>query len=492
MKHLFLTSLIQIIFIVFSSVHVYAYDACINGVCYNLVNKAHIATVVEGTTKYSGDIIIPKTVVYNNEEYIVTDIDAMAFYLCKQLSSITIPETIKKIGGYAFYGCKSLKKVNITDLAAWCNIEFVDYNSNPVFFSGNLSLNGELIKDLVIPTSVTKIGKNAFVGMTSLSSVSISPSVKEVGYNAFFDCPSLKTIYIQDLASWCKIVWDNSFNYSHNIYLNGKKITNLIIPDTLSELTKSAFYGCTSIISVIIPNSINSIPSDAFMNCSSLQSITIPKSVTNIGSYSFYGCGLTTINFPNTIKNISQSCFACCKELTSVSIPNSVTNISEYAFWECKKLKKIDIGKSVRKIDKSAFADCEELTSVQCNAVIPPSVDKDGFRGSLIEYVTLYVPSESLDQYKVANVWKDFGKVLPISDNTGIIDIESSNIICNTNCGIVTISGLASDENVSFYNANGTLLSSMKAVSGSVMFHAESENIIFVKIGKICRKIYVK
>ena len=113
----------------------------------------------------------------------VTSIGMNAFAYCKELPMITIPNSVKSIGDGAFSGCDKLSSVNITDLAAWCNIDFKD---NPLAHAHHLYLNDEEIKDLVIPDGVTSIGNLSFYRCSGLTSVTIPNSVTSIGKSAFY------------------------------------------------------------------------------------------------------------------------------------------------------------------------------------------------------------------------------------------------------------------------------------------------------------------
>ena len=128
----------------------------------------------------------------------VTSIGSHAFYDCDSLTSITIPEGVTSIDEGAFYGCTSLTAIHITDLAAWCNITFSDYDSNPLYYAKNLYLNGNLVTDLVILEGVTSIGKWAFYSCSSITSVTFGENsqLQSIGSRAFYDCTSLTSITI--------------------------------------------------------------------------------------------------------------------------------------------------------------------------------------------------------------------------------------------------------------------------------------------------------
>jgi len=336
----------------------------IDGISYNLINKAKTAEVTFNPKKYKGIISIPETVSYNDVTYQVTCIGEYAFADCSSLTSINIPNSVTSIGYYAFQGCNSLTAVHISDLAAWCKINF-GYISNPLSYAHHLYINGEEIdKDLVVPNSVTSIGDYVFEGLSGLTSINIPNSVTSIGVDAFYLCSSLK--------------------------------------------------------SITIPNSVTSIGAGAFEGCSGLESLTIPNSVTTIGYYAFMDCsGLTSVNISNSVTSIGAGAFQGCSSLTSLTIPNSVTSISSYAFYECSGLMNISIPNTVTTIGFCAFSNCPELTDVYCYAETVPKTESDAFQDTFIEYATLHVPAVSIDAYRSAEPWKNFKNIV-VDDPSGI------------------------------------------------------------------------
>lgn len=124
----------------------------------------------------------------------VTAIGDEAFYKCNKLESINIPSSVKSVGSMAFGQCDALKAVNITDLSAWCDINFKGYLSNPLNQARNLYLNGELVTELVVPEDVAKIKDYSFTWCANLKSVTIGDNVAKIGFDAFKRCYNLKKI----------------------------------------------------------------------------------------------------------------------------------------------------------------------------------------------------------------------------------------------------------------------------------------------------------
>ena len=227
--------------------------------------------------------------------------------------------------------------------------------------------------------TVTTIGESAFYYCSSLTSVTIPNSVTTIGKSAFYYCSSLTKAEFTSIESLCNISFSsdasNPLRYAKNLYINGKEIKDLAIPESVTSIGNYAFYNCSGLTSVTIPESVTTIGEFAFRYCSGLTSVTIPNSVTSIGKYAFYCCsGLTSVIIPNSVTSIEWCAFDGCSGLTSVTIPNSVTSIGSSAFSSCSGLTSVTIPNSVTSIGESAFDDCSGLTSV----TIPNSVTSIG------------------------------------------------------------------------------------------------------------------
>ena len=168
-------------------------------------------------------------------------------------------------------------------------------------------------------------------------------------------------------------------------------LTGVTIPNSVSTIGNSAFYGCSSLASVTIPNSVSTIGDGAFSDCSSLTSVTIPSSVSTIGKKTFRYCSkLNSVTIPNSVSTIGIGAFEWCSSLTSITIPNSVSTIEDNTFYECKSLTSVTIPNSVSTIGNHAFNACQSLQSVTIGAFVQ-SIGEGAFTrcGTLTE-MTFY------------------------------------------------------------------------------------------------------
>ena len=255
----------------------------------------------------------------------MTSIGWGAFSECTGLASVVIGNSVTDIGSNAFYNCTGLTSVYYArDIAGWCGISFGDQYANPLYYAGKLYIDGQIVENLVIPDSVTEINAYAFFGCTGLTSV----------------------YYAGDIADWCGISFGdqyaNPLYYAGKLYIDGQLVTDLVIPDSVTEIKAYAFYGCTGLTSVTMGNSVKSIGDNAFSGCTGLTSVTIGSSVTSIGEYAFRDCNkLTSVVFEDTEGwQVSwYSDFSSYTSLASANLANAstaatyLTSRYDYYYW---------------------------------------------------------------------------------------------------------------------------------------------------------------
>ena len=224
-----------------------------------------------------------------------------AFYDCSNLTEIIIPDSITSIGHGAFLGCNNLTSITIpfietatydtsnnTYLGYLFGSSSDSYSNIPtslktvIITSGNsigkkAFANCDNLINVTICNGVTVIGDDAFYDCDNLTSVAISDSITHIGEDAFRGCNNLNAVHIADLAAWCNIKFDNTtanpLYYAQNFYLNHTLITNLIIPEGVTNITNEAFRRCPNVTSVLIPDSVTHIGYWAFMDCRELNKV---------------------------------------------------------------------------------------------------------------------------------------------------------------------------------------------------------------------------
>ena len=299
-----------------------AYDFKVGGLCYNKNSDGTSVTVTfenSSSPRYtylSGNLNIPQSVTYSNKTYAVTMIGENAFYGCTRVTSLTVPNSVKKIYHHAFHDCSGLKTVS--------------FGNSLVKIFGGAFHGCTSLTSISIPNTVDWVGGSVFRECSSLASATIGTGVLGIGERAFEDCVKLKTI---------------------------------TIPNSVKELGSSIFSGCTGLTSVNLGNSITSIGDHAFHNCTALASLTIPNSVKYIGDYALSNCtSLTKVVFPESVVFLGQVLFYECSQLKRVTFPSTLIFIGQQLFSATPNLTAIysyitDPTKVI--VNNSAFHSCD-------------------------------------------------------------------------------------------------------------------------------------
>lgn len=274
------------------------------------------------------------------------------------------------------------------------------------------------IDGIIIPNSVKSIGYKAFEG-NNITSISIPNSVTTIGSDAFYNCKNLTDVYIYDLVWWCSNKFDSSpLGYADNLYLNGKLVTDVVIPKEVPVIRQG--FGSCCIKSITIEDGVTSIAC-RLSSSNSKTSVYIPKSVTYISNGAFKGCtgtlytdsccmfsyyffdnysGTTTLVGPYIGSNFTEVVFG-----------SNVTYIPSYAFKNCRTIEQVTLGDNLIEIAHSAFDGCSNLKTVYCMVATPPTVSAVTFNGCNSE-LKIYVPASDDDSiikaYKEASGWSSY------------------------------------------------------------------------------------
>lgn len=262
---------------------------------------------------------------------------------------IIFPEGLKKIGCSAFEGCSNLIEMDVKDpdLCYYADISADDEIDQ--FYRGFS----------IFPSSLEEIGDNAFrsfgdnahgFGQNLMNYLILPQSLTKLGKGAFEDS-GVRTIYIagpQTVSERC---------------FQGSGLRKVIFGDNVKKIERIAFGSCSRLEKVVFGRNIKEIGDWAFDFCGALKKISFPDSLEKIGKNAFSDCGLLSrVEIPDSVTEIGENAFSKCKNLKEVKIGKGLTAIPECCFSNCSKLKKVFIPDNVTDISPLAFKNCSDFT----------------------------------------------------------------------------------------------------------------------------------
>lgn len=373
-----------------SPIATHAHDLEVDGIYYkkssnNSVSVTYKGNSYSGFNEYSGTVIIPESITYNDVTYSVTVIGARAFYGCTDLTSVFIGNSVTSIGDYAFYNCSGLTS-------------------------------------LTIPNSVTSIGDYALSGCTGIKDLTIEDGeeilrIGESGeYRLLSDCP-LEQLYLGRNLSYYR---------GYSPFYENSTLKSIIVSNSVTRIENYAFYGCSGLTSLTIPGSVTSIGISAFNGCTNLKELIFEDGKDNLSlSYNeylgsgdgkglFYDCPLENLYLG---RNISYD-------------PDSKYGYSP--FYQSKTLKSVMISDLVTSIGKNAFSECSELNDVRLQSYVFDNIESSSFPTSKPIYL---IPKSdgTFRGIENCNLTSYFYKISAIYEDQVYAVIKSSDALRFTN-----------------------------------------------------------
>ena len=233
-----------------------------------------------------GEIVIPETVEYEGDTYVVTEVGERAFNYCRSIVSIDVANTVTRIGSRAFYDCDNLQSIHL-------------------------------------PDSLEAVSSEMFFGCSSLTEVSLPSTITEIGEGAFSSCRALNEIVLPESVS---VIRNEAFSSCVQLH-------SITFPETMISIGRMAFFNCGNLTEALLPLGLTTLSESLFSQCGKLESVVIPESVTSIDKYAFSNCeSLNEIVIPNGVESIGRSAFEGCSSLSLVELGSSVSYLAEAVF----------------------------------------------------------------------------------------------------------------------------------------------------------------
>lgn len=416
----------------------------INGVEYQLYNFNYeelFAYATGYTSSVPENLTIPATIMLSEDskydgKYLVVEVSSKAFEGCSKLKTVTIVKS--SVASEAFKNCQNLTAVN------WESVRSGEYSVGQAAFMGCTNL-----KSIILPSDLYFIDSSAFQDCSSIEDFAL-PNITYIGEKAFAGCSSLHEITFP--ASLTEIR-DQAFK-------DCLGLTSIIIPSTIKEINGRAFHDCKCIQHVYIEDSNDELalglfygngdaPYLAFEGCNHITSLYVGRRFVFPNSYATFRTvreivfgnyinriesrslenfvNLQSVKFMGEVEEIGDEAFHNCNSLQTLILPESLNHIGSYAFWDCSNLKSITLPEAISYMGDYAFNGCRSLEDVYCYAITLPSTGYRLFYETSVSNATLYVPSAALSAYKTSEPWKQFGKIIALTE-VGLDSVLSSEV----------------------------------------------------------------
>ena len=459
-----------------------------------------------------------KNVTFSNAG-VVTECNNYLFYKCTGVENLTLPESLVTVGNYTFSGMTSLQYCRMFD-----NVESIgqygfadDVNLTDLIFSkkvktlrNNLFMNCTSLPLFTVHPAVTSIEDNAFMNCDSLATLSFTDSndLLNIGrrnengnFAAMFSDSPVQSLY---LSRWLIYNIDEE---SYAPFYNRSTLTDLRFGKTLGDIGKflfekcssiatvnipgvesigeKAFYDCTALSGLTLNSGTTSLGEQTFANCTALKNVVLPPTVVSvsdgcfmndhelvtldlgnsleiIGPSAFSGCAsLSELNFPKTLYGLGVESFKGCENLSYVTIPDScrLSSIGARAFQNCTGIEWISLSNKITSLGANSFDGCNSIRYIKSFNTVPP-VGLPNFSENVIENSTVFVPAESLDDYKDADLWWEFFNIRPMGDGVFVtylnLDKTEASMKASETLPLVAEAGpsTATDTSVGFSSDN--------------------------------------
>ena len=251
------------------------------------------------------------------------------------------------------------------------------------------------------------LGPHSFADLDKLMTVKLPKSVKYIDL-AFNNCRQLRSVEMPENLICVGDTADWNWNKDGGAFGNCTNLEEIIFHNC-EKIGGKAFYQCNSLQEITLPKNLKHVGNYAFNGCNQLKEIILPSEVETISSYAFANCSnLASIQFPPSLKSIESYAFSSCGKLSSINLPG-LTSISESTFYGCSNLTEVKLPSTLERIGDKAFESCSNLNKVYTYTVLPINIDQNTFTN--FKATTLYVPTQSYDNYYWSTQWGQFKEI---------------------------------------------------------------------------------